>query len=85
MYAWEARTVGLLRMELSRDVDSEAGKCEDLGRSKSGIRCFPCDFQPDSMLLERRLPARLLPRVGGLEGEILFPDASWKVWCDIVR
>lgn len=76
MYSLEARTVGLLRIELSRDADSEEGKCDDLGRLQSGTGCFPCDFQLGSMLLERQLRIRLLRRFGGLAYEIVFPDAS---------
>lgn len=87
VYDLEARMVGLLRIELSRDADSEAGKCDALGLSENGTGCFPCDFELllGSLVLERRLPARLLPRVGGLEGEIVFPEASWKVCCEFVR
>lgn len=42
VYALEARMVGLLRIEFSRDADSEAGKCENWSDTRTG--CFPCDL-----------------------------------------
>lgn len=79
VYSFEAITVGLFRTEFSLDADSDAGKCDDFGLSEPVTACLPCDLKPRScskLLDMGRLLARLLPRVGGLEGEIVFPAAS---------